>query len=250
MAFIRESAAARRPFFLYLAQSMPHVPLAVSPKWRGTTPSLYGDVMAELDDSVGQVRAALKTAGVANDTIVIFTSDNGPWNAMPDRMFGRDIVKPWDHGTTGPFRGGKAGTYEGGHRVPFIAVWPGTIRPAQVTAAPISIIDLFPTLAGRAHLANKVPGNVDGLDVWPLLSGVATDMPDRTLLYDNLGKAEAIRIGPWKLRVGVTGEGAGRQERTELFHLLRDPSERYDMGATEPEVARRLRARLDQENAR
>ena len=95
-----------------------------------------------------------------------------------------------------------------------------------------------------------MPANVDGLDVWPVLSGVATDMPERMLLYDNLGKAEAIRVGPWKLRVSVTGEGAGRQERMELFHLLRDPSERYDVGATEPEVAGRLRARLDQENAR
>ena len=154
VAFIRESASARRPFFLYLAHSMPHVPLAVSPKWRGTTSSLYGDVMAELDDSVGQVRAALAAAGVADNTLVIFTSDNGPWNAMPDRMFGRDIVKPWDHGTTGPFRGGKAGTYEGGHRVPFIAVWPGTIRPAQVTDAPISIVDLVPD-PGRSRAPRR-----------------------------------------------------------------------------------------------
>ncbi|AMY07409.1 Arylsulfatase [Luteitalea pratensis] len=250
VSFIKESASARRPFFLYLAHSMPHVPLAVSPKWRGTTSSPYGDVMAELDDSIGQVRAALAAAGVAGNTLVIFTSDNGPWNAMPDRMFGRDIVKPWDHGTTGPFRGGKAGTYEGGHRVPLIAVWPGTIRPGQVTEAPISIVDFFPTLAGRAHLADKVPANVDGLDVWPALSGATANPPERMLLYDNLGKAEAIRVGPWKLRESTTGQGEARQEKVELFDLLRDPSERYDQAGVQPEEVARLRARLDAENAR
>ena len=129
VAFIKESAAVRRPFFLYFAHSMPHVPLAVSARWKGVTPTTYGDVIAELDDSVGQVRAALSAAGVAETTLVVFTSDNGPWNAMPDRMFGRDIVKPWDHGSPGPFRGGKAGTYEGGHRVPFLAVWPAARLP-------------------------------------------------------------------------------------------------------------------------
>ena len=250
VAFIRESAAARRPFFLYVAQSMPHVPLAVSQRWRGTTSSAYGDVIAELDDSVGQIRAALKIAGVAENTLIIFTSDNGPWNVMPDRMFGRDIVKPWDHGTTGPFRGGKAGTYEGGHRVPFIAAWPGTIKPAQVTDAPISVVDLFPTLAGRAQLADKVPANVDGVDVWPVLSGATADLPERMLLYDNLGRAEAIRVGPWKLRVSTSGQGDARQERIELFHLLRDPSERYDQASAQPEEVARLRARLEAENGR
>ncbi len=209
----RASAAAKQPFFLYLAHSMPHVPLAASPKWRGTTASLYGDVMAELDDSVGQVRAALAAAGVADNTIVIFTSDNGPWNAMPDRMFGRDIVKRWDHGTPGPFRGGKAGTYEGGHRVPFLAVWPGQIRPAVVADAPISIVDLFPTLARRAGLATKVPGNVDGLDIWPVLSGETSTPAERMVLYDNGGKLEAIRVGPWKLRVSAVPAAAGGASR-------------------------------------
>jgi arylsulfatase A-like enzyme len=255
VAFIRDSAKARQPFFLYLAHSMPHVPLAVSTAWRGRTSSLYGDVMAELDDSIGQVRAALTAAGVADNTIVIFTSDNGPWNAMPDRMFGRDIVKPWDHGTPGPFRGGKAGTYEGGHRVPFLAVWPGRIRAGLTSDAPLSVVDLFPTLAGRAGLAGQVPANVDGLDVWPVLSGATVSPAERTILYDNGGKLEAIRVGPWKLRVSATGRarspnGPSPAERVELFHLLHDPSERYDQSAAHPDVVARLRAQLDAENAR
>ncbi|BCS31367.1 arylsulfatase [Luteitalea sp. TBR-22] len=252
VAFIRESAAARRPFFLYLAHSMPHVPLAASPAWRGKTSSLYGDVIAELDDSVGQVRAALTAAGVADNTIVIFTSDNGPWNAMPDRMFGRDIVKPWDHGTPGPFRGGKAGTYEGGHRVPFLAAWPGRVQAGQVTDLPISIIDIFPTLAARAGLADKVPADVDGVDLWPTTTPGAGPSADRTLFYDNGGTLEAIRQGPWKLRVtrASAAPNAPAAERVELFHLLNDPSERYDQAAAHPEVVSRLRARLAAEIAK
>lgn len=265
VAFIRESAQARQPFFLYFAHAMPHVPLAASAKWKGTTQSLYGDVLAELDDSVGQVREALAAAGVANDTVVVFTSDNGPWNAMPDRMFGRDIVKRWDHGTTGPFRGGKGGTYEGGHRVPFIATWPGTIPAGRSSDAPISLVDLLPTLAGRARVADKVPATVDGLDIWPALTGEMRSLDERMLLYDNQGKAEAIRVGPWKLRVtgrarspngppappAEAGNGPlAPSERVELFHLLDDPSERYDQSAAHPDVVSRLRARLDAENAR
>ena len=246
VAFIRDSAAAKQPFFLYFAHSMPHVPLAVSPAWAGKTSSLYGDVMAELDDSVGQVRAALAAAGIADNTIVIFTSDNGPWNAMPDRMFGRDIVKPWDHGTPGPFRGGKAGTYEGGHRVPFLAAWPAQIKARQVTDLPISVIDLFPTLAARAGLSAKVPTNVDGVDLWPT-TGAGGPSADRALFYDNGGTLEAIRQGPWKLRVSYTGQAPARQEKVELFHLLNDPSERYDQSATHPDVVARLRARLTAE---
>lgn len=258
--FIRDSVTAKRPFFLYLAHSMPHVPLAVSPSWKGRTPSLYGDVIAEMDDSVGQVRRAIEDAGVARNTVIIFTSDNGPWNAMPDRMFGRDIVKPWDHGTPGPFRGGKAGTYEGGHRVPFIAAWPGVLPAGRISDAPISIVDLLPTLAVRAGVADRVPPSVDGIDVWPELTGTAS-LPDRVLLYDNLGQAEAIRQGPWKLRVTrVTAPDPGRDgspsrpsalaERVELFHLLHDPSERYDRSSAEPALVQQLRARLAAENAR
>lgn len=250
VAFIRESAAAKTPFLLYFAQPMPHTPLAVSKKWKGMTRSLYGDVMAELDDSVGQVRAALAATGVARETLVIFASDNGPWNAMPPRMLGRDIVKPWDHGTPGPFRAGKGSTYEGGHRVPFLAVWPGTIAAGRTTDVPISLVDVFPTVAVRAGLSARVPARVDGIDVWSVLTGTGDAPADRVLLYDNQGKAEAIRVGPWKLRVGTTGQGAEAREQVELFNLLDNPSERYDQSAAQPDVTSRLRERLREENAR
>ena len=264
VAFIEDASAARQPFFLYLAHSMPHVPLAVSPAWRGRTSSRYGDVIAELDDSVGQVRAAIDAAGIADRTLVIFTSDNGPWNAMPERMFGSPDVRPWDHGSPGPFRGGKAGTYEGGHRVPLIAAWPGQLPRGQATDTPISLVDVLPTVAGRAGLSNRLPADLDGLDVWPVLvqergvqetGGRKERLPsalgdERMLLYDNLGQAEAIRVGPWKLRVSAAGENPARRERVELFDLLRDPSERYDLSTANPAIVERLRTRLAAENAR
>ena len=240
LAFIRASAGAKQPFFLYFAHAMPHVPLAVPERWKGASGAgLYGDVVAEIDDSVGQLRRALADHGLDRNTLIVFTSDNGPWNAMPDRMFGRDIVKPWDHGTTGPFRGGKAGTYEGGHRVPFVAAWPGRIAPAQVSSVPISIVDLLPTLAGLAGASKDVPADVDGTDIWPVGSGAAKTMAERPLLYDNTGRVEAVRLGAWKLRVTRPKEEA--PEEVELFHLVDDPGERYNQADAHPDVVQRLR---------
>lgn len=242
-AFIRESAAAQRPFFLYVAHSMPHVPLAASPRWRGASgTSLYADVLGELDDSVGQVRTALEEAGVAGDTLVIFTSDNGPWNVMPDRMFGRDLVKRWDHGSTGPFRGGKATTYEGGHRVPFIATWPRALGVSRVSDEPISLVDLLPTLAAVAGAATALPGDLDGVDIRPVLTGARPASTDRVLLYDHQGRIEAVRAGPWKLRVTYPPDTPAGS--VELFHLLRDPGERYNVAGAEPDVVRRLRVHV------
>lgn len=243
LRFVWHSVQAKRPFFLYLAHPMPHVPLAVSQRFGDIDrPGLYNAVVEELDHSMGELRRALAELGVERNTIVVFTSDNGPWNAMPDRMFGRDIVKPWDHGLTGPFRGGKAGTYEGGHRVPFLAVWPGRIHPGRSSDVPISTIDLLPTLAGLAGAADGVPADVDGTDIWPLVSGAADTMPERPLRYDNLGKIEAVRLGPWKLR--VTRPRADAAVQVELFHLVNDPGERYNRAAQQPEIVGRLRPRL------
>ena len=239
--FIRDSGAARQPFFLYLAHAMPHVPLAVASGDRRTTSaSLYAAVVEALDDSVGEIRAELAATGQASNTIVIFTSDNGPWNAMPDRMFGRDLVKPWDHGSTGPFRGGKATTYEGGHRVPFIAAWPSRLAP-RVSDVPISLVDLLPTLASVAGATASVPRDLDGIDIGPVLTGAAAPA-DRVLLYDHLGRAEAVRVGAWKLRLTYPVDGAAGV--TELFHLLRDPGERHDVARAEPGIVAKLRRHL------
>lgn len=268
--FMTRSVQAKKPFYAYVPFTLVHVPALPNAAFAGKTGNGdFADCLAEMDANVGRLLDAVDQLQVRDNTIVVFTSDNGPWNAMPDRMFGRDIVKRWDHGTTSPFRGGKAGTYEGGHRVPFIATWPGTIPAGRLSDAPISLVDLLPTLAGRAGLAAKVPANVDGVDIWPALTGEMKSLDDRMLLYDNLGKAEAIRVGPWKLRVSVRTEAAGAapplarrslgeggngplapSERLELFHLLDDPSERYDQSAAHPDVVARLRARLDEANAK
>lgn len=244
LAFIEASAEAKQPFFLYFAHAMPHVPLAASERFRGASGAgLYGDVLAEIDDSVGQLRRALAERGLDRNTLVIFTSDNGPWNAMPPRMFGRDIVKPWDHGSTGPFRGGKGGTYEGGHRVPFIAAWPGRIQAGRVSAVPISIVDLLPTVAALAGASSEVPADVDGADIWSVVSGGAEAMAERPLLYDQNGRIEAVRLGAWKLR--VTRRPA---EQVELFHLERDPEERHEVAAQNAEVVERLRRFISEAN--
>jgi arylsulfatase A len=243
LTFIRGAVADKAPFFLYLAHPMPHVPLAVPARWQGvSTAGLYGDVVAELDDSVGQIRGVLTELGVDRQTLVVFTSDNGPWNVMPDRMFGRDIVKPWDHGSTGPFRGGKAGTYEGGHRVPFLAVWPGRIPEDRFSDDPISIVDLLPTIAGVVGARAAVPADVEGTDIWPLLAGDVDALSERPLLYDHQGRAEAVRLGPWKLR--VTRPAPDGPEQVELFHLLRDPGERHEVASQHPDVVARLRPHL------
>lgn len=240
LRFVWRSVQSTRPFFLYLAHPMPHVPLAVSEQFSDVDRGgLYGAVVEELDHSMGALRRALAELGVERNTIVVFTSDNGPWNAMPDRMFGRDIVKPWDHGLTGPFRGGKAGTYEGGHRVPFLAVWPGRIQAGRSSEVPISTVDLLPTLAGLAGAADGVPADVDGTDIWSLMSGASDTMPERPLLYDHLGQIEAVRLGPWKLR--VTRPKPEAPEQVELFHLVQDVGERYNLATQHPEIVRRLR---------
>src|SRR5690606_32174679 len=153
---------------------------------------------------------------------------------------------PWDHGSTGPFRGGKGGTYEGGHRVPFIAAWPGRIEAGRVSAVPISIVDLLPTVAGLAGASTDVPADVDGADIWPLLSGAARKVAERRVRCGQDGRIEAGRLGARKRRVTrQTAEGA---EQVELFHLERDPEERHEVAALNPDVVERLRRFISEAN--
>jgi arylsulfatase len=149
-----------RPFFLYLAHSMPHVPLFVSDKFRGKNRSgLYGDVMEELDWSVGQVLAALRENNLEQDTFVVFTSDNGPWLSYGNHS-----------GSAGPLREGKGTVWEGGVRVPCIMSWPGRIPARTVTDEPAMTIDLFSTIA---HITGtELPRHkIDGMNIWPLIAG-------------------------------------------------------------------------------
>ena len=236
-----------RPFFLYLPHSMPHVPLFVSEKSAGKTPhGLFGDVIAEIDWSVGQVTEALQRHGLSDNTLVMFSSDNGPWLSYGDHA-----------GSAGPLREGKATTFEGGVRVPGIFRLPGRIKPATVCREPAMTIDVLPTLAkliGAELPAGRV---LDGKDVWPLLAGEPGAKSPHEALYFYWGKhLQAVRSGRWKLhfphdypaqseatraaKEGTPGRyGQGRIELS-LFDLEKDVGETTNLAAEHPEVVRRL----------
>jgi arylsulfatase A-like enzyme len=229
-----EAGDSNRPFLLYLAYAMPHLPLAVSDERRGSSNAgFYGDVIEEVDWSVGQVLAALERKGVAKNTFVFFASDNGPWMGMPPRMqqAGNEL---WHAGSPGPLRGWKGQTYEGGPRVPAILKWPGKIKPGQTSAAMVGMPDIYCTALAVAEA--RLPGHkIDGHDLVPFLSGETDDSP-RTDYFYFRGQLEAVRVGDWKLR---TPDGA-----PELFHMRTDPFERYNRAEDNPEIVARLTDRM------
>jgi len=231
--FIRENRT--RPFFLYLAYSMPHLPVSAPGRMRGRSRGgLYGDVIETLDWSAGQIRRTLEELKLDRNTLVVFTSDNGPWLDLPPRMLAGG-VEPWHTGSPGPFRGAKATTWEGGPRVPGIFWQPGFVR-TQTVFDMASTLDLLPTFAALAGA--KLPGDrtFDGVDLCRTLQ-LGEPSPRQEFFYCLENRLEAVRQGPWKLR---HAPGAA----PELFHLERDPSEKYDVRAREPEIAARLETRL------
>jgi len=252
--FIADNAA--RPFFLYVAHPMPHVPLHVSPEGDGRTGmGLYADVIAAIDVSVGRILDALAEHRIADDTLVIFTSDNGPWLSYGDHA-----------GTTGGLREGKGTTFEGGVRVPFIARFPGRIPAGTVCREPVMTIDILPTVA-RLIGAELPERRIDGLDVWPLFTGEpGARSPHAALFfYYNRNDLEAVRSGRWKLhfphgyrsmigREPGSGGIPGKYDysvRTELalFDLETDVSEARDVAAAHPAVVARLKALADEMRA-
>ncbi len=231
--FLRESRG--RPFFLYLAYAMPHLPVSAPARMRGRSRAgLYGDVIETLDWSAGQIRRTLEELGLARDTLVVFTSDNGPWHDLPQRMLAGG-VEPWHTGTAGLLRGAKGTTWEGGLRVPGIFWQPGRVRAGTVMDM-ASTLDLLPTFASMAGTPLPAERTLDGHDLRQTLER-GEPSPRQEFFYCLEKRLEAVRQGPWKLRHAPGGP-------PELFHLERDPSERYDVRAREPEVSARLEARL------
>jgi arylsulfatase len=188
--FIREQAG--QPFFVYLAHSMPHVPLYVSSKFKGRSArGIYGDVVMEIDWSVGEIMRELERTGQADNTLVIFTSDNGPWLSYGDHG-----------GSAFPLREGKGTSWEGGVRVPCIMRWPGRIPAGTVSEQALMTIDLFPTI-GRLIGAQLPEHPIDGRDVWPLIAGdpMALNPHDSYFVYYNRNDLQAVISGDgrWKL---------------------------------------------------
>jgi arylsulfatase len=236
--FIERSKGS--PFFLYMPHTYPHIPLGASTRFRGKSKfGLYGDVIEELDWSVGEVLAALKRTGAEKNTLVLFSSDNGPWFL----------------GSPGQLRGRKGMTYEGGQRVPFIARFPDGIPKGKVCQGVGSVMDMMPTVA-RLCEAPLPKAQLDGIDIWPMLSGSQTEMEREALLYFDNVHLQCARLGRWKLHVARYNSAAyspapagGRINlalRTpELYDLVADPQESYDVAPENPKVVAEIRARID-----
>jgi arylsulfatase A len=234
MKFISESVKAAKPFFLYLANSMPHIPLFTTPEFKGKSEQgPYGDTIEEIDFYTGKVMNHLKKLGIEEHTIVIFTSDNGPWLVMGKRG-----------GSALPLFEGKMTSFEGGQRVPAIIKWPGKI-PAGSTCNEIALsMDLFPTLAKLAG-ANLPEKKLDGKDIMPLLTAEegATSPHAHFFFVHN-----AVRSGDWKYHkheIFKVKKTAREQKGPTLYNLKDDIGESQNVIADHPEIAERLAAALE-----
>jgi arylsulfatase len=231
--FIEESAAS--PFFLYFPHTFPHIPLHASERFRGKSPQgLYGDVVSEIDWSVGEVLAAVRRRKQERNTLVLFSSDNGPWY----------------QGSPGRLRGRKGTTLEGGVRVPLIASQPGFVKPG-VNDSLVSLMDVAPTLAGLSGA--RMPRPVDGVDIAGVLRGERGGADRDVLLYFDTWDLHCVRKGDWKLHLArhnspnyVPAPAAGRQTlplvNPELYNLRTDPDESYDVAAAHPAIVKELKA--------
>lgn len=224
------------PFFVYLPHSLPHIPLFVSNDFRGESArGLYGDVIEEIDWSVGQVLDTLRELKLDKKTLVVFTSDNGPWLSFQTHG-----------GSAGPLRAGKGTTFEGGQRVPTIFWWPGAVKPAVVTELG-STLDLMATLATLTGTNPPDDRKLDSYDLTPVLLGTG-ESPRKEMFYWTRAELHAVRSGPWKLHVKQREPiNYGREvvlEKPALYHLERDISEAYDVADQHPDVVERLLAMM------
>ena len=244
-----EREAGRRPFFLELAHSMPHVPLGLVPGHRAQTAyGPYGDIIEELDASTGQILAALERAGVAESTLVVFTSDNGPWLNYGDHA-----------GSALPLKEGKGTMWEGGCRVPCLMRMPGVIPPGTTSAGIAATVDLLPTISELCG-ARAPERAIDGLSLLAHLRAPDSPSPRGDYLFYYLRDLQAVREGKWKLHLphsyrsyerlepGRNGHpgptGTGRVSRA-LYDLEQDPGERRDVADEHPDVVERLLARAE-----
>lgn len=217
--------AADQPFFCYLPHAMPHIPLHVEKGFRGTSAAgTYGDTIECIDHHVGRLLDHLDARGLTENTLVLITSDNGPWF----------------EGSTGGVRGRKIDTYEGGIRMPFLARWPGRIPAASRCEEVTGFVDVFPTLAALAGADVPQDRPMDGVDIHELLVGDRANLAhQRQLYFFSHWNLNAIREGRWKLHVDRY-PSTDRRELPQLFDISADPGECYNLAGLYPEVADRL----------
>jgi arylsulfatase len=233
-------SAKQQPFFLYMPHTFPHIPLAASARFRGKSVNgLYGDVIEEIDWSVGEVMSAIKRAGLDDNTLVMFSSDNGPWY----------------QGSAGRLRGRKGSTYEGGVREPFLARFSGRIPKGLVSRGVSGTVDILPTLAKLCETPPPAKP-LDGIDIWPLLSGKAPQLEREALLYFDDWNLQCARWGRWKLHFARYNSFAyspvpqgGRVNLAlpvpELYDLDADADESYDVAADNPAIVAEIKGRVE-----
>jgi len=233
-------ATAGSPFFLYLAYTAPHIPLGISSRFRGKSGlGPYGDCVQEIDWSVGQVLRALTDAGIDQDTVVLFTSDHGPWYL----------------GSSGPLRGRKGETYDGGLRVPLLARWPGIFPARRTIQAAAAALDILPTVARLTGAA--LPSTLlDGVDIATLLSGQSESVDRPPFFYFQGWDLQCARVGPWKLHIARQNGSMwapdppdGRLNlplpAPELYNIVSDPGEDYDLAPDRPDIVADIRSKIE-----
>jgi arylsulfatase A len=240
LKFIKENKDD--PFFLYLAHNMPHVPLFASEEFEGRSKrGLYGDVVEELDWSVGQILDYLRNEGLDKNTLVVFTSDNGPWTVLDKHG-----------GSAGPLFGAKATSYEGGMREPAIFWWPETIEPAVVMDMG-STLDLLPTISNLADIPLPDDRIYDGYDLSPVLTDGA-ESPRKEMFYYHGIRLFAARRGDYKLYYYQNNpkgypERLKKLEKYELYNIQQDPSERFNLAEQYPGIIEEIEAMVDEHKA-
>jgi arylsulfatase A-like enzyme len=235
-----------KPFFLYLPHTAIHTPIYPGEAFRGKSQNgAVGDWIEEVDWSTGRLLDTLRNLELAENTLVIFTSDNGPW-----------LIKGEDGGSAGPLRGGKGSTWEGGVRVPTIAWWPGKIPPNSTTDAVAGTIDLLPTAVALAGGTLPEQPVIDGRDISALLFGKTKDSPRGTHYYFSGYELQAIRQGPWKLATKTQNETMGRPTLSDastqaprLYHLETDIGEKTNVADSNPEIVAKLTALAEKMDA-
>lgn len=246
--FITQQAQSGAPFFLYFPLAAPHTPWVPKPAYQGTSGAGdYGDFVQMVDATVGRIMAALDEQGLAENTLLIFTSDNGPF-------WREDKIEEFDHRAAGNLRGMKSDVWEGGHRVPFIARWPGRIQAGTQSDQTTTLTNLIATCADL--LATELPAGsgVDSYSIWPILMGMGAASSDQAVIHHSGGGHFAIRKGDWKL-IERLGSGGFTQPRVrepepggpagQLYHLAQDPLETKNLYLERPEMVAELQAELD-----
>lgn len=238
-----------KPFFIYLPYSQPHVPLGVSNKFKGKSKAgLYGDAVMEIDWSVEQIIKAVVEAGITNNTLILFTSDNGPWLTYGNHA-----------GTTNGLREGKSTTFDGGFKVPFIAKMPGTVPSGKVVDKVVTALDILPTILELTNSKMPIMNEIDGQNVWPIFTGRGR-VKEKPFFFIKGNEVQAVRKGKWKLHVphkyrvvleigrdGIPGiqDNEGGSIELALFNMEEDPNESNNLINKYPDIADSLKILID-----